>query len=251
MYFSRPKQQLINYFLKLHTSCIICGKLGEGPLCKTCINRFIFASPQCIFCEKFWPQGFHNKCLPKAFTSHEIEHSTNKAMPSMTFFENIHFYTYNNSAKKLIASIKKYANKMDFYALKLLIENYFKIDPFNLLKYLQQFIKTLILQKIAIKIIITPIPNSPTSLNTRGFNSSEILAKIFSELLQNYLKVPEATVQIANIFRNIGKTSQKEQKSGQLPSGVAPHSLPDKHDRKCTETDTECSDCPRVRCRET
>ena len=211
-------QRLLDY----HTSCLVCGKIGEGPLCQTCINKFIFATPQCLFCEQYAKIGVHKRCLPKTYKLWNPHKNENTAYSKDTKHRdkisllNIHMYNYNKLAKKLLFSIKSNLYSLDILGIKMLMQHYFNVDPFNLIKRLLQC-----KANQSAYFILTIIPNSPRNNKKRGFNASRLMAEQFMSILREKLRIKpfyKGQNYIENfllyephLFQNVGEISQKAQ----------------------------------------
>ena len=224
---------LITLILNLHTSCASCGQIGQGVLCKNCLKQSVFAPAQCLFCEQYAQTSVHKQCLPKIFTTW-LRPNSNKNKEYSIPLLNIHMYNYNQISKNLLLSIKTGHYSFDTIGLKLLIKQYFKIDPFNLIRNILEFAN-----QSRPYIVINPIPNSPKSQQKRGFNVSNIIARYFFEILQNRLTQEIHTqnnrvyknIQIVQLFKNHGKTSQKSQtnKTKRIQHSLASIKLNTKH----------------------
>ena len=151
-------------------NCLICGE-GEEFLCSKCFRNLKFIDPKCLGCGGFSKLGeFCDKCkdnfhLKGVLVAGDFEDENLAKL--------IKFYKYN-----FISDLSKNLAKFMINFLR----NNISLNPILINNISWQNNLSLTLSSInSSKFLIIPVPLSKKRLKWRGFNQSELLAKILSE----------------------------------------------------------------------
>lgn len=139
--------------------CLYCEKkISQGYLCKECLEKIIFLyPPRCHYCAKPLTLSTPNTCQQCSKKNYPYQRLISATAYKEPLISLIHLFKYKNCdylADFLTSLMIKQLSKINFDA-----SNYH---------------------------FITPIPLHRDKLKTRGYNQTQLLAK----LLSNYFKIP-------------------------------------------------------------
>lgn len=145
-------------------TCCACDR-PLSPLCETCEGTILYATPSCVFCEKFSENGkIHHNC----------------AISSLYYTNSLSCFYYTKTIKRLLHLYKYDAAFQYQRVIEQLITKYFEVDPFRIVNYWR---KLLFMTRIA----LIPIPMTRKKESERGFSPAfeitVILARILNQLL--------------------------------------------------------------------
>lgn len=155
----------IMYFVSRECGLFKCAACSAGvyPLCYTCFGQFIYSTPSCSICNKFSEKGLlHPLCQSKR----------------AAYNQTISCFEYEKTVKYLLSAYKYKGCYHLIREIQLLIQSYFRLDPFRyIVSCFDSFRKY--------RLLLIPVPMSKNKLAERGFSPAFELAVVLGRYLRD------------------------------------------------------------------
>lgn len=155
----------ISYFVSRNCGLFTCAACNHEvyPLCCTCAEQFLFSTPSCAECNQFSEKGLlHSICQTKR----------------LTYAQTISCFEYAKTVKYLLSTYKYKGCYHLFNEIALMIQSYFRLDPFNYIVSCFEKWKDL-------RILLLPVPMSRNKYTERGFSPARELAILLGRYLRD------------------------------------------------------------------